>query len=125
MKLLDAFKAAFDSLVRTYSPMVIGAALAGLAIVLGIPVPDEVATFVTLLVAVIFQMLWYGVLRIIELVRGKASKILGLGLVQSEPVYQLTKVAGADGAEQWMTRAQYRAHLQALADDDRGEGGDQ
>ena len=87
MTLSEAFKAAFDSLVRTYSPMVIGAALAGLAIILGVPVPEEVATFVTLLVAVLFQMLWYGVLRVIELVRGKASSLLGLGLVKADPTY--------------------------------------
>lgn len=88
MKILDAIKAAFDSLVRTYSPMIIGAALAWVATIMGpVQVPDEVAQLVTLLVALVFQMLWFGVIRVLEVIRGKASVLLGLGLVNSAPVY--------------------------------------
>jgi uncharacterized membrane protein len=88
MKLLDAFKAAFDSLVRTYSPMLVGLIVGWLTIVLGIPIPDEVYEFVVLGVGFFFAALWYTVLRIIEVVRGKASKLLGLGIVKSEPTYR-------------------------------------
>ena len=118
MNLLTAIKAAFDSIVRSYSPMIIGAALGWLAIVFGpIPIPDEVTELVTLLVALLFQMLWYGILRVNELVTGKASKLLGLGLVKSEPVYNLTAVTFPSGEQTWMTRAEYRAYRQSLADD--------
>ncbi|WP_162815531.1 hypothetical protein [Microbacterium arborescens] len=85
---MTAFKAAFDSLVRTYSPMLVGLVVGALAAVLGIPVPEEVHDFVVLLVAFGFAALWFGTLRVIELVRGKASKwLLGLGLVASQPIY--------------------------------------
>lgn len=88
MTIFEALKAAFDSLVRTYSPMIIGAVIAGVALIMGpVAVPEEVVTLVTLLVALVFQMLWYGVIRVIELVRGRASRLLGLGLVKAEPVY--------------------------------------
>lgn len=118
MTLFNAIKAAFDSLVRTYSPMIIGAVLGGLAVIFGpIDVPDEVAQLVTLVVALLFQMLWYGILRVYELVTGQASKLLGLGLVKSDPVYDLTKVTHPSGEQTWMTRAEYRAYLQSLADD--------
>lgn len=125
MKFLDALKAAFDSLVRTFSPMIIGAALGWLAVVFGpVPIPEEVAQLVTLLVALAFQMLWYGILRVTELVRGKASALLGLGIVKSEPVYHLTKTFDADGNVTWMTRAQYRASLTTDSDNSSkpGEG---
>ena len=118
MNLLTAIKAAFDSLVRTYSPMIIGAMLGGLAVIFGpIPVPDEVAQLITLVVALLFQMLWYGILRVHELITGKASKLLGLGLVKSDPVYDLTKVTYPSGEQTWMTRAEYRAYLQSRVDD--------
>ncbi|MCZ4066416.1 hypothetical protein O1W71_01875 [Microbacterium sp. H37-C3] len=88
MNLMSAFKAAFDSLVRSYSPMLVGLIVGALAAVLGIPVPDEVHDFVVLLVAFGFAALWYGTLRVVELVRGKTSKwLLGLGLVASQPLY--------------------------------------
>lgn len=88
MNLMTAFKAAFDSLVRSYSPMLVGLVVGALATVLGIPVPEEVHDFVVLLVAFGFAALWYGTLRVIELVRGRTSKwLLGLGLVASQPIY--------------------------------------
>lgn len=74
MTILNALKAAFDSLVRTYSPMLIGAVLAGLALIMGlVSIPEEVVTLVALVVALVFQMLWFGVIRVIELVRGRAA----------------------------------------------------
>lgn len=107
MTFIDAVKAAFDSLVRTYSPMIIGAVLAGLALIMGpVTVPDEVLTLVTLVVALIFQMLWYGIIRIVELVRGRASVLLGLGIVKADPVYvPVVK-----------TSPEYVAELDAIAD---------
>ena len=117
VKLLDAFKLAFDSLVRTYSPMLAGAIVGWLAIVLHIPVPDEVKSFVVLLIATLFAMLWYGILRLIEIVRGRASKLLGLGLVKSEPNYGLTLVKLQDGTNTFLTRAEYRDYLDMVAED--------
>lgn len=110
-KLFDAFKAAYDSIVRTASPWLVGIIVAMLTKWIGVPLPEEVETFIALAVAFLFALIWYVILRITEIVRGKASKLLGLGLVKSEPVYGLTQVTSADGEVKWMTRAEYRAYL--------------
>ena len=81
----EAFKQAYDSLVRTYSPILVGAVIGFLADWLIIP--DEVAAFVSILVSTIAAMLWYGIVRLIEVARGRASALLGLGLVKAEPEY--------------------------------------
>lgn len=111
-KLFDAFKAAYDSIVRTASPWLVGLVVAALTKWLGVPLPEEVETFIALAVAFVFALIWYVILRVVEIVRGKASKLLGLGLVKSEPVYGLTQVTSADGEVKWMTRAEYRAYLE-------------
>lgn len=118
MNLLTALKAAFDSLVRTYSPMLVGLIVGTLASFLGIPVPEEVKEFVVLLVAFLFGAVWYAVLRVIEITRGKASKLLGLGLVKSEPVYDLKNVTLDTGNHTWMTRDEYRAYLKKVDDEE-------
>jgi len=110
--LFDAFKNAYDSIVRTASPWLVGIVVAMLTKWIGVPLPEEVETFIALAIAFLFALIWYVILRIIEIVRGQASKLLGLGIVKSEPVYGLTQVTSADGDVKWMTRAEYRAYLE-------------
>lgn len=87
MTLTASFKAAFDSLVRTYTPMLVGLIAGWLTLILGIPIPDEVREFVVVLVATVFAMLWYLIVRLVEVARGKASKLLTLGIVKTDPTY--------------------------------------
>ena len=85
MSIIEALKQAYDSLVRTYSPILIGAIIGFLADWLIIP--DEVAAFVSIIVSTVAAMIWYGIIRVIEVIQGRASKLLGLELVKAEPLY--------------------------------------
>lgn len=51
--------------------------------------PAEVRDFVAIMIATVFAMLWDGVIRVIEVRRGKASKLPTFGLVHTEPTYVL------------------------------------
>ena len=79
-----AFKLAFDSLVRTYSPLAVSAVAGFLAQY--IQVPDELQAFIVGLVAFVAGALWYGLSRLYEVITGKVSKLLTLGIVQTKPV---------------------------------------
>ena len=109
MKIKEALKQAYDSLVRTYSPIIIGAIIGFLADWLIIP--DEVAAFVSIIVSTVAAMLWYGIIRVIEIVEGRASKLLGLGLVKSEPVYD------GLGLEEQHADREARQAMQAILED--------
>jgi sulfite exporter TauE/SafE len=85
-QLWDAFKLAFDSLVRTYSPMLIGAIAGFLTTRLNLQVTPEVSAFIAVGVAFIFSTLWYGISRLWEVITGRVSKLLTLGIVKSRPV---------------------------------------
>lgn len=84
--MIDTLKSMFDSLVRTYSPMIVGAILGFLATFLPI-IPDEVEQGLIVLLSLAFQMVWYFIARLIEVTKGRASKLITLGLTKSEPVY--------------------------------------
>ncbi|MDE2100157.1 MAG: hypothetical protein KGL39_23075 [Patescibacteria group bacterium] len=102
-----AFRLAFDSLVRTYTPQIL-ATLAGLLVSAGIPVTDELRAFIGLLVAFVFFVVWYLLNRLYEVLSGKVSKLLTFGLVKTKPtgyavhaVKELTVAeAGAIAAKQ-------------------------
>lgn len=83
--LWEAFKVAFDSLVRTYSPQVI-ALLVGLLVGARVEVTPEVQGFISLLVAFVFSVVWYLLNRLWEVITGKVSKLLTFGLVATKPV---------------------------------------
>lgn len=83
--LWEAFKVAFDSLVRTYSPQVI-ALLVGLLVGARVEVTPEVQGFISLLVAFVFSVVWYLLNRLWEVITGKVSKLLTFGLVKTKPV---------------------------------------
>jgi hypothetical protein len=83
-RLWAAFRLAFDSLVRTYSPQIL-ASLAGLLATVGIPVTDELRAFIGLLVAFVFFVVWYALNRLYEVISGKVSKLLTFGIVKTKP----------------------------------------
>lgn len=87
--LWEAFKVAFDSLVRTYSPQVI-ALLVGLLVGARVEVTPELQGFISLLVAFVFSVLWYLLNRLWEVITGKVSKLLTFGLVSTKPTSYLT-----------------------------------
>jgi len=84
-KLFDAFRLAFDSLVRTYTPQIL-ATIVGWLVAANVAVTPEVQAFLGLLVAFIFFILWYLINRLYEVITGKVSKLLTFGLVAGKPV---------------------------------------
>lgn len=82
----DVLKSMYDSLVRTYSPMFVGAILAWLATLLPI-IPTEIENGFVILIGLLFQVVWYFIARAIEVAQGHTSKLLTLGLTKAEPVY--------------------------------------
>ncbi len=86
MSFTETLKSMYDSLVRTYSPMIIGALLGWAATFLPI-IPPEVENGLIILIGLLAQMVWYFIARFIEQQKGRASKLITLGLTKSEPVY--------------------------------------
>lgn len=84
--MIDTIKSMYDSLVRTYSPMVIGALLGWAATFLPI-IPPEIEQGLIILIGLLAQMIWYFIVRLIEVTKGRASKLITLGLTKAEPVY--------------------------------------
>lgn len=85
-KVTETLKSMYDSLVRTYTPMVAGVVLGWIATLLPV-VPAEIESGLVLLLGLLFQVVWYFIARAIEVVKGKTSPLLTLGLTKSEPVY--------------------------------------
>ena len=85
-KFTEAVKTMYDSLVRSYSPMIIGAILGWLATLLPV-IPSEIEQGLIILLSLAFQMLWYFIARVIEIMKGHTSKMLTLGLTKATPVY--------------------------------------
>lgn len=94
----ETVKSMYDSLVRTYTPMVAGAILGFLATLLPV-VPAEIEQGLVILVGLVFQVVWYFIGRFIEIVRGRSSKLLTLGLTKSEPVYGEVIAQGVENPE--------------------------
>lgn len=84
--MIDTIKSMYDSLVRTYSPMVIGALLGWAATFLPI-IPPEVENGLIILIGLLAQMIWYFIAKYIETIKGRASKLITLGLTKAQPVY--------------------------------------
>lgn len=82
----ETVKSMYDSLVRTYTPMIAGAAVGFLATLLPI-IPPELEQGLIILVGLLAQMVWYFIGRAIEVAKGRTSKLLTLGLTKAEPVY--------------------------------------
>ncbi len=82
----DTIKSMYDALVRTYTPMIVGAILGFIATYLPI-VPDEVEQGVVILISLFFQLAWFFIGKLVEASKGRASKLLTLGLTKAQPVY--------------------------------------
>lgn len=104
-----AFRLAFDSLVRTYSGSIIASTI-GLLTSLGVKTTPEVKGFIGILVAFVFFVLWYLLNRLYEIISGKASKLLTLGIVKTTPAYPpSTKIEkAADAADKRTIRTAKR-----------------
>lgn len=77
-------KALFDSLVRTYVPWLVGAAI-GWLISLGVPLDPEVETQITLALMGVASFLYYALARIFELyVSPNLGWLVGL---PKQPIY--------------------------------------
>lgn len=90
--MIDTIKSMYDSLVRTYTPMIAGALLGWLATLLPI-IPPEFESGLVILIGLLFQLVWYFIGRLLETVRGKASPLLTLGLVKNDPPVYGTVIA--------------------------------
>ncbi len=86
MTFTETIKSMYDSLVRTYSPMIIGAVLGWLATLLPI-IPPEIENGLIILLSLAAQMIWYFIARLIEASKKGSSKLITLGLTKAEPVY--------------------------------------
>lgn len=84
--LTDAIKSMYDSLVRTYSPMLIGALIGWAATWLPI-IPPEIENGLVILIGLLAQFIWYFIVRLIEVTKNGSSKLITLGLTRAEPVY--------------------------------------
>jgi hypothetical protein len=77
-------KTLFDSLVRTFTPIIVGAVL-GWFVAAGIPLDPEFETALTLVIGAVFTVIYYLAVRLFETyVSPKFGWMLGLA---KEPVY--------------------------------------
>lgn len=84
----DAGKNLYDSIVRTYVPLVVGA-LAAYLIARGLPVPGEVATAATVALTAALQGFYYvGVRLLEEQVNPKFGRLLGR---EKKPTYDQSR----------------------------------
>ncbi len=84
-----ALKLAYDSLIRKYTPYLVGLILGGLTSLLP-EVPEEAKAFVGLVVAFVAAVLWYGIARLYEVITDTVSAALTLGLTAVKPVTYAT-----------------------------------
>lgn len=93
-------KALFDSIVRTFTPIIVGAVV-GWFVTAGIPLDPEFEGALTLLVAAAFSLIYYVAVRVLETyVAPRFGWLLGIA---RQPVY----VPDASTS----TRAEYQAAI--------------
>lgn len=84
-RITTAFAALWTSVVRTGVPMIVGA-IVGWLVTLGFPVDDDLKAAITGFITVIFALLYYILIRLLERIVPKLGWLLGS---PKQPVYAL------------------------------------